>query len=235
MSSCQIVAVCLVNGSRQQVDDFYVPLLGWSAKEAAPTAVELAGSRRGWVPVVETDDPTALVTAAKDLGGGAVDTDVGSLVTDPAGAGFLVYGGTGDAPGLAYQAGSRRPGRPSWVQLNSVDPDSSAVFLEAVLGFGLGPSNNDKYTYWQLVNDRRSPHGGLMKIDARSGDVPPMWQVYFHSHDVPAAATAIEDAGGDILVPPTTITAGDFLVGRDPEGTVFAIDDMQLYLVEGRI
>ena len=49
------------------------------------------------------------------------------------------------------------------------------------------------------------------------------WLAYFTVAGLDGAADAIPGLGGAILVAPTAVPAGRFLVASDPQGAVFAL------------
>ncbi len=58
--------------------------------------------------------------------------------------------------------------------------------------------------------------------------MPSHWLAYFAFDDLDAAQGAIADGGGQVVVPPTTIPAGRFLVAQDPQGAFFALFEGEL-------
>jgi predicted enzyme related to lactoylglutathione lyase len=154
------------------------------------------------------------------------------MVVDPLGATFLAVTSAQVTATITptlrpFDPNQSTPGALSWWQLNSTDPVRSLDFYTSVLGWAGGESDNDKFTYWRFFNGQPLAHAGLMAVDERSGlDVPDGWQVYFHDDEVADAARRLVDLSGSVVVEPTEIVSGSFLVARDPAGHVFGVDRM---------
>ena len=132
-----------------------------------------------------------------------------------------------------YEPNHKVHGRLSWIQLNTDAPERAAAFWTVLLGWELGPSDNDKFTYWRFLDGGRAL-AGMMGIDQRSGSMPCAWQLYFHASEPRSLTEAIEQGGGTIVVSVTRLVGGWFVVARDPAGNLFAADHMQHEpLVEG--
>lgn len=209
-------------------EDFYSHLLGWTVDPAGwsvdgDVVAHLTtgpGRPSMWVPSAACVDPPSTARRAERLGGEVFATDGLWWVRDPIGAWMCLVA---DAP--SYRPGDTRAGRFSWAQLNTDDPDRANDFYGQLLGWTVGASDNDKFTYQRFLLEGVA-HAGLMVIDQRSGDVPVLWQIYFRVDDPAVAARRVEQLGGRIVVPPTRIVAGRFTVVEDPSGVLFGLDTM---------
>ena len=113
-------------------------------------------------------------------------------------------------------------GTPSWVDVTSPDIDASAAFYGGLFG-------------WEAVANGPAEETGGYRMFRRDGaDVAgigptpeggaPAWTVYVTVDDADATATAVEAAGGTLLLPPLDIPqgAGRMLVFADDQGAVCA-------------
>lgn len=233
--SSRVIGICMAGVGHEVDTGFLSMILGWNVNHGravlrgntvvAVRADEIGGPPR-WLPVVLQDPNAGPVEPGRARPAGIDGVDV---VIDNVGAEYVVTrpGTEFSAPltSDAYVASERRPGRVSFVQLNSPEPHVSAAYYRAALGWDERVSNNDRFNY-RYLGVEGEPHTGLLTIDERSGPVVPGWQCYVHSDDVYGSGTSIVRAGGTLLVEPMTIVNGDFLVGRTPGGAVFALDDM---------
>lgn len=220
----------------EEVDAFYHEVLGWERDErgifrrgSSDVAYVITGTELGWLPVLDLDvDDEQRVSVDSQNQSQPSSPRANRNVelraaVDPMGSsyGWLIRGHS-----VPYEPFQPSEGHLSWIQLNADDPPSAAEFYRRAFGWDLGPSDNDKYTYWRFLCDG-VPVGGAMKIEQRSGaDAAPGWQVYFHAADVATTTDQCSRYGGKILVPPTAIPGGVFSVVTDPLGHVFGLDNM---------
>jgi uncharacterized protein len=113
------------------------------------------------------------------------------------------------------------PGALSLNQLNTTDPDAAARFYEGLFGWRIEEVAGGDQAYWGIYNGDRL-NAGMMQLPP-DAPAPPHWLVYFGSDDVDADAGRIGDAGGTVLVPPTDVPGGRFLVVQDPQGAVVGL------------
>ena len=228
-AEARVIAVVLLTAAPDEVATFYAELFGWSPVETATATATVPGTFHSrWAPVLATDDPRRMSERLTDEGWAVLlELPVGLVITDPGGATSLLVESGASVPGLDYAPGSRIGGQPSWVQLNSDAPEAASAWLRSGLGWQVGNSENERFTYWRLLVDGEH-HGGMMAVDERSGrDIRPSWQVYFHSDALGEHTRRLLERGGGVVVPETEIAAGRFVVARDPGGAVFALDDMR--------
>ncbi len=109
-----------------------------------------------------------------------------------------------------------------WNELQTHDPESAQAFYGAVFGWTFDTNESGYVTCKQ---DNRT-QAGMIQIQPDWGDMPPNWSIYFLVEDLPAKVTAVQELGGNVLVPPTPAGAmGHFAVVQDPQGGVFTIMD----------
>ena len=238
-----IAGAVLITGDPSDVVPFYEGLFGWDVGSAAAgvttftragvaeaLAVSTATEVAGWLPIIQVADLSRVQEAVRASAGAVRTITEGmTLLEDPLGARCLVVepGDSVLSDLRSYDPDQSEVGALSWCQLNSREAHRSAEFYDAVFGWTLGPSDNDKFTYWRFYNGQPLAHAGLMAVDERSGtEVPGIWQIYFHGDDQGAMAHRLGELAGSVLVQPTEIVSGSFLVASDPCGHLFGIDHM---------
>ncbi|MEV4436549.1 VOC family protein [Streptomyces sp. NPDC049585] len=112
------------------------------------------------------------------------------------------------------------PGGPAWLDLGTPDLDAAISFYGAVLGWeyaSAGPAVG--YGFFRL--DGRTVAGVGPLTEEGAG---PAWTVYFRTEDADATARAVEQAGGEVRIPPGDVfTAGRMAGFTDPTGAEFAV------------
>jgi uncharacterized protein len=226
---------------------FYGALLGWEAGDASPggdgsyTTMRLGGAdvcglfalpegRRAtgappaWLSYVSVTDADAAAARCRQLGGTVASPPVevrdrgrAALLADPQGAVLGVW-----QPRRHIGAGLvNDPGALTLNQLNTPDPTAAARFYGGLFGWEVAQVAAEPQPYWSIRNAARL-NGGMMALPPAS-PAPPHWLVYFTSVDLDAAARAIADGGGGVVVPPTGIAATRIVVAHDPQGAYFAL------------
>jgi len=123
--------------------------------------------------------------------------------------------------------GQHTPGRWVWGDLVTSDVAAAADFYGKVFGwtFETYGGEDDRDTYTLALADGL-PIGGLV-FDQRAmkGDVPSArWIGLISVADVQAAANAVTQGGGKVVVKPTMLgERGETAVFQDPEGTLFGV------------
>jgi predicted enzyme related to lactoylglutathione lyase len=123
--------------------------------------------------------------------------------------------------------GQYTPGRWVWGDLVTSDVAAAADFYGKVFGwtFETYGGEDDRDTYTLALADGL-PIGGLV-FDQRAmkGDVPSArWIGLISVTDVRAAADAVTEGGGKVVVAPTVLgERGETAVFQDPEGTLFGV------------
>lgn len=119
-------------------------------------------------------------------------------------------------------------GRIVWYDLMTPDTQGAFDFYSKVVGWtltdwdGSGQEGAPPYKMWTYGEKQI---GGLMTLpeDAKANGAPPHWLAYVTVPDCDIAAEKTTKAGGEVLVPPTTMPGvGTFVILRDPMGAVFA-------------
>jgi len=202
----------------------YTMLLGDGKYVGALSAVQQEGQPPAWnsyVTVTSADD--AARAAAANGGTVAMEPfdvmEAGrmALVQDPTGAFFAVW-----EPRASIGAELvNEPGALSITQLNTTDPERAQSFYEGLFGWRFESVASGEVDYWGVYNGDRL-NAGLMALPAETG-VPSHWLVYYGIDDVDEAVGRISELGGQVLVGPTEVPSGRFLVATDPQGAAFAV------------
>ncbi|WP_030615933.1 VOC family protein [Streptomyces fulvoviolaceus] len=176
-----------------------------------------------WFVTFAVSDVDATVEKVKSAGGSVVFEpgdvpDMGRFasVADPQGAGFHLWQARGfEGAGLLNAAGSL-----GWVELLSRTPERALDFYTTVFGWSVNASEH--YTHWGIDG---TDFGGMVRMDDKfPPEVPPHWLPYFAVADVDATAATATDAGGSVLMEPTSVPDGPRIaVLRDPQGAVFGV------------
>jgi predicted enzyme related to lactoylglutathione lyase len=117
------------------------------------------------------------------------------------------------------------PGTPCWVDLAAPDQQAAIDFYAGVFGWSgeIGPEETGGYSVCEL---RGKPVAGIMAA-APMGDQPApptVWTTYLTASDVDAAARAVSNAGGTVLMPPTDVMSlGRMCIAADPSGAAFGM------------
>jgi predicted enzyme related to lactoylglutathione lyase len=130
-----------------------------------------------------------------------------AVIADPTGAAFSVWEPRAHA-GAALVNG---PGRLTWNDLITADPEAAAEFYGGLFGWTF-LEIPDSGGYRVIQNDGRS-NGGMM---SREG-MPPAWIPYFGHDDLDGLLNRVGAVTGPVAVP-----SGRFAVFADPQGAVFA-------------
>lgn len=221
---------------------FYAGLFGWSARtdprqEAGGYTVAHLGDAAvaalsplyqesqpvAWNVSFAVADADAAVEAVRTAGGtvalGPMDVlDVGrfAVALDPDGAAFQMW-----QPRSFPGAGVFNvPGSLGWVELMTRAPERAVAFYTAVFGWSVNSS--ERYTQWGVDG---ADFGGMVTMDEKfPPEVPAHWLPYFAVEDVDTTAGAAAEAGGTILMEPTTVPDGPRIaVLRDPQGAMFGV------------
>jgi predicted enzyme related to lactoylglutathione lyase len=194
-----------------------------------PEMMREAGAPPFWNSYVSVDDADAV--AAKAKAGGATlmaePFDVMSVgrmavVQDPQGAAFMLW-----QPRESIGAGLvNAPGALTLNQLNTSDPEAAGRFYADLFGWTVQKMEVPGDPYWGIFNDG-SLNAGMMALPP-SQMAPPHWLVYFGVDGLEDALRRVGDGGGEVVVPATSVPAGQIAVLRDPQGAYFAFWEGQL-------
>jgi uncharacterized protein len=112
------------------------------------------------------------------------------------------------------------PGSPLWLDLGTPDIDQAVAFYNRVFGWSFqsaGPEAGG-YGFFQLEGKTVAAAGPLMEGGADSA-----WTVYFHTPDTDTTAKTVEQAGGEVRVPPMDVfDRGRMAQFTDSRGARFA-------------
>jgi predicted enzyme related to lactoylglutathione lyase len=202
---------------------FYTRLFGWEAVDVGgdmgpywmfmkngkpvagmgrlmPEQLE-AGVPPHWLNYVNVGDVDETVERAVEAGGSVIaprmeipGSGTMAVLADRQGATFAVWQPGGHV-GSAY---GNEHGAFSWEELMTRDLDGAAEFYSAVFGWSTAIQEMPSGPYL-LFMDGEQLRAGAMLITEEMGDFPPFWGLYFGVDDADAAATAIEELGGQVL------------------------------------
>jgi uncharacterized protein len=209
-------------------DDVVYSMMRIDGKDVAaispqPEQQRDAGVPPAWNSYIAVDSADEALDRAKQLGADVhapafdvMDAGRMGVVQDPQGAFFLVWQAK-DHPGAGLVNTS---GALSWNELASPDMDASAAFYGELFGWSVEPIEGEM-PYLTVLNREGWNNGGIRPV--MPPGTPPHWLVYFGSDDVAGAIREITERGGDQLVGPMDIGAGEIAVAQDPQGAVFAL------------
>lgn len=207
---------------REEAGGYTMAHLG-DARVAALSPVYQPGQPPAWTVSFATGDADSSARKVTAAGGsllvGPMDIfDQGrfAVVADPSGAVFSLWQGRAFAGADLFN----EPGALGWTELVTREAGPALTFYPAVLGWTVSAS--DTYPQWGIDG---ADFGGVLTMDEKfPPEVPPHWVPYFVVADVDAAAQKAKGAGGDLLMPPTSIPQGPRIaVVRDPQGAVFGV------------
>jgi predicted enzyme related to lactoylglutathione lyase len=226
---------------------FYSTVLGWSVADSGMPGFDYRIARAGehmvagimapmgtsaplwmiYVSVTDCDKATAAVVKA----GGSVKqepTDIPgtgrfSLVADPQGAAVGLLTPLDDD---SHAFDQKTPSHGYWHELMTSDPDAAMGYYGKLFGWkpgnriDMGPMGS-----YDLFRLGKADIGGMMKQAAgMPGLDHPFWLPYFGVDGVEAAIARVTSAGGQVLHGPMEVPGGShIMVGRDPQGTLFAL------------
>ena len=207
---------------RQEAGGYTVAHLG-DAAVAALTPLYQESQPVAWNVSFAVTDADAAVRRVEEAGGtvvlGPMDVfDVGrfAVALDPTGAAFQLWQARAFPGAGLFNA----PGTLGWVELATRDTERARDFYTTVFGWSVNAS--DWYTQWGIGGD---DFGGMADMGDRfPPEVPPHWLPYFAVDDVDATAEVAQQAGGAVVMPPTSVPDGPRIaVLRDPQGAAFGV------------
>lgn len=223
----------------ESAKSFYSSVFGWQADDAPMpqgtyTTAKVNGSsvagmyeaQQGppaWLTYVSVDDAERSAKQAEQLGAQVIVpiTDVQdmgrmSVLADPSGSVFAVW-----EPGnVAGAELVNDPGAFTMTQLNTTDVEQAQKFYGELFDWNFPQVGTDEDPYWS-VNVGDAMNAGMMKNPAPNA--PDHWLVYFTTPNLEETGATIEQQGGSIVMPPTSIPSGRFSVAKDPQGAYFAL------------
>lgn len=222
---------------------FYEALLGWNAAqvETADPGVYLVGRIEGkdvagihdhsgggahdWDSYIAVDDLDSTLATVSELGGaveyGPHDIPGSArmaVITDGGGARVCLWQAAG-YPGAALV---NETGTWTWSDLSTRGPDTAEAFYRDLFGWEfreLAPGYSSISMEDLLI-------GGMRAIPEEQAGMPPSWVPYFVVEDGDEAAARVQELGGKVLVPPTDVPGGRFLMISDPLGSASGLSEM---------
>ncbi|MDT0568141.1 VOC family protein [Streptomyces sp. DSM 3412] len=207
---------------RQEAGGYTVAHLG-DAAVAALAPLYQESQPVAWNVSFAVRDADAAVAAVRSAGGTVVlepmdvfDLGRFAVVLDPGGAAFQLWRARSFPGAGLFNA----PGTLGWVELLTRAPERARSFYTAVFGWSV--STGENYTRWGVEG---ADFGGMITMDDKfPPEVPSHWLPYFAVEDVDDTALITTQAGGSLLMEPTTVPEGPRIaVLRDHQGAVFGV------------
>ncbi|NKX54277.1 VOC family protein [Arthrobacter mobilis] len=114
-------------------------------------------------------------------------------------------------------------GAPCWIDCQVDDVQAARSFYTALFGWDVqdGPQEAGGYLMALLGG---SPVAGIGPKPPNAGPMPSVWTTYLATEDADAAAAAVTDAGGSLMMPPfDVLDAGRMTVAMDNGGAAFGL------------
>ena len=195
---------------------------------ALPAEARETGLKPCWMGYIGVDDVDAVADRIKKAGGAihrAPEDIPGvgrfAVVADPQGAAFmLLKGATAGPPPEAFKAST--PRHVGWNELHTTDWKAGLGFYSKLFGWAQSDAfDMGAMGTYALFNAGGDAIGGMMN----NPEFPrPAWLFYFNVDDIDAAHRRLTDAGGKVLLPPTQVPGGGWIIqATDPQGALFAI------------
>ncbi|MGB5689323.1 MAG: VOC family protein [Woeseiaceae bacterium] len=115
-------------------------------------------------------------------------------------------------------------GKIGWIDMSVDDADGVRDFYKAVVGWGSEDVSMGEYSdYSMTLPSTGEAVTGICHALGSNAELPRGWLIYIVVADVEVSATACEQNGGEIIVPPKGLAGGRFCVIRDPAGATAAL------------
>lgn len=115
------------------------------------------------------------------------------------------------------------PGQPSWIDLQSSDPDKGEQFYRGLFGWDVQNLGEEAGNYRFFLKDGKMVAGGGPIMGDAPG-IPSHWMTYVSVKDADEVAKKAADAGGKVFAEPFDVmTAGRMAVLADPAGAVIGL------------
>lgn len=223
--------------------EFYSAVLGWSLEDKGEEfahyhIAEVDGRPAGgigpvmaegqpsvWTVYLATDDADSTAKLITENGGALLFEPMEvpgqgrmCVATDPTGGAFGIW----QAAGMNGIGVYNEPGGLAWEDARLTDPETGTRFYTAVFGYTYQPVPGAPADYgtFHLGGDPLGGMGGMMGLPA---DTPSHWVAYFGVADADAAVAAVEQHGGQVLVPPFDTPYGRMAPVADPFGATFMV------------
>jgi uncharacterized protein len=234
----------LVTSNLAAAEAFYGKVVGWDATafDGGPGPYKILSmkgkgvgglmplpegmSEPFWMGYVGAPELDAAVARWKSAGGSVHRSfdipNVGriALLSDAQGVSLAMIQGASDGPSEAFDQSA--PGHGNWHELHTKDSKAAFDFYARQFGWTKGAAlDMGPMGTYQLFEADGVQIGGMMN----SPTFPrPMWLYYFGTADIDDAAKRVTGNGGAILMGPSEVPGGGFIVqARDPQGAMFAL------------
>jgi uncharacterized protein len=116
-------------------------------------------------------------------------------------------------------------GRFTWHELSSTDIDAALKFYTSLLGWTVKEMPmGEMGTYRLLLAGDKQVAGAMAHPPGTPAGVPSHWLTYVGVENVDTSAKKVEELGGKLLMPPTSVPEMlRFAVATDPQGAAFGL------------
>jgi len=223
---------------------FYKKVVGWTTQAFDPEGTYMMWANKNgpiggigpagdevaphWRPYIGTDDITATIQLAQNLGGTVVTpaTDISNggkwaVLKDPQGNEFGVYWSENNpVPEMKMQ-----PGEFHWHELATGDYKSVFNFYQQLFGWEPAREHDmGEMGMYALFKNEGRPQGMGGMFNKPASMPGGGWRTYTIVKDVGKAAAAIKKLGGKITQPPVEVPGGSWtLKFTDPQGVSHAL------------
>jgi uncharacterized protein len=230
--------------------DFYVPVVGWTAKDAGmaefayeivsagstmvagmmhiPAEARAMGARPSWLGYIWVEDvdkalPKLTAAGGKVFKQPADIPGVGrfAVVADPDGAAFMLFRDAGGSPPPPPPPST--PGLVGWRELHAGDGARAFAFYADQFGWKKDRDfDMGPMGLYHLFNAGDGQPGGMF---TKTAETPaPFWLYYFNVDGIDAGAERVKAHGGRIINGPMQVPGGQWIVqALDPQGAMFAL------------
>jgi predicted enzyme related to lactoylglutathione lyase len=172
-----------------------------------------------WLATIAVSDVEQRVAAVKAHGGKVLEgpLDAGGrgsmvLVSDPAGAAFVLLAAGGRGPAGAQAA----PGQWLWIDLFTRDANRAPAFYTALFGYEVTPMTAGEGHRYRIFKQGGRPVAGLVELSWAG--LEDNWLPYFKVADVDRSIEKARDLGGKLILKSSTVA-----VLADSTGAAFGI------------
>jgi len=114
---------------------------------------------------------------------------------------------------------------PSWLELNTHQPEDAVVFYNKTLGWVFEPTDLPQGGAYWVARHNNKPVGGVFALDNTDpGDIPSHWMTYMRVSDIDKAQTEALKAGGEVIRPALCLDGvGKLAVITDSTGALIGL------------
>ena len=135
-------------------------------------------------------------------------------------------GWNGSFDRLLLMTHMHRPGRITWNELYTRQPQDSKKFYAALMGWKTVEMPVDETRTYTMFSDGSQPVAGLVEITPECGDgnIPTHWGSYINVVSLDETLTKAEKLGATVVLPATKVgKMGTMAVITDPQGGTIAL------------